>query len=45
MSLRLSKSKRLIAHGGRLDANVHLLNKPYTQQDLAQKVRELLDTR
>ena len=26
-----------------LDPDVHLLNKPYTQQDLARKVRELID--
>ena len=29
----------------RLDPNVHLLNKPYTQQDLARKVGELLGRR
>jgi hypothetical protein len=28
---------------GRLDAKVHLLNKPYTQQELARKLKELLD--
>jgi hypothetical protein len=33
-----------IVHQGRLDPDVHLLNKPYTQQDLARKVRELLDS-
>ena len=32
-----------IVHQGRLDPDVHLLNKPYTQQDLARKVRVLLD--
>jgi CheY-like chemotaxis protein len=32
-----------IVHHGRLDADVKLLGKPYTQQDLARKIRELLD--
>lgn len=36
-------TRNAIVHQGRLDADVHLLNKPYTQQDLARKVRELLD--
>ena len=36
-------TRNAIVHGGRLDANVHLLNKPYTQQELARKLRELLD--
>jgi signal transduction histidine kinase/CheY-like chemotaxis protein len=36
-------TRNAIVHHGRLDANVHLLNKPYTQQELARKVRELLD--
>ena len=36
-------TRNAIVHQGRLDPNVHLLNKPYTQQDLALKVRELLD--
>jgi signal transduction histidine kinase/ActR/RegA family two-component response regulator len=36
-------TRNAIVHHGRLDANVHLLNKPYTEQDLARKVRELLD--
>lgn len=31
-----------IVHGGRLDAGLHLLSKPYTQEALAQKVREVL---
>jgi CheY-like chemotaxis protein len=30
-------------HQGRLDTGVQLLNKPYTQQDLARKVRDMLD--
>ena len=36
-------TRNAIVHQGRLDPDVHLLNKPYTQQDLARKVRELLD--
>ncbi len=36
-------TRNAIVHQGRLDAGVHLLNKPYTQQDLARKLRELLD--
>jgi signal transduction histidine kinase/ActR/RegA family two-component response regulator len=32
-----------IVHQGRLDADVRLLAKPYTQQDLAKKIREMLD--
>jgi CheY-like chemotaxis protein len=36
-------TRNAIVHHGRLDPNVHLLNKPYTQQDLARKVRQLLD--
>ncbi|MET0545504.1 MAG: CHASE3 domain-containing protein [Caulobacterales bacterium] len=36
-------TRNAIIHHGRLDAGVHLLNKPYTQQDLAAKVRELID--
>jgi CheY-like chemotaxis protein len=31
-----------IVHGGRLDAGVHLLSKPYTQEALAQKIRDVL---
>ena len=37
-------TRNAIVHQGRLDPDVHLLNKPYTQQELARKVRELLDT-
>lgn len=33
-----------IVHSGRLDANVQLLSKPYTQQNLARKLRERLDS-
>lgn len=36
-------TRNAIVHSGRLDANVHLLGKPYTQQSLARKLRELLD--
>jgi CheY-like chemotaxis protein len=36
-------TRNAIVHQGRLDPDVHLLNKPYTQQDLAKKVRVLLD--
>ena len=36
-------TRNSIVHQGRLDRDVHLLNKPYTQQDLARKARELLD--
>jgi CheY-like chemotaxis protein len=36
-------TRNAIVHQGRLDPGVHLLNKPYTQQDLARKVRERLD--
>ena len=32
-----------IVHQGRLDAGVQLLSKPYKKQDLARKVREVLD--
>jgi signal transduction histidine kinase len=35
-------TQNAIVHHGRLDPNVHLLSKPYTQQELARKVRELL---
>lgn len=37
-------TRNAIVHHGRLDPNIHLLAKPYTQQDLARKVREMLDT-
>jgi CheY-like chemotaxis protein len=36
-------TRNAIVHQGRLDPDVHLLNKPYTQQELARKVREMLD--
>ncbi len=31
-----------IVHGGRLDAGVELLSKPYRREDLAQRIRDLL---
>jgi signal transduction histidine kinase/ActR/RegA family two-component response regulator len=36
-------TRNAIVHQGRLDIGVQLLNKPYTQQDLARKIREMLD--
>jgi signal transduction histidine kinase/CheY-like chemotaxis protein len=36
-------TRNAIVHQGRLDADVQLLNKPFTQQDVARKVRELID--
>lgn len=38
-------TRNAIVHQGRLDVGVHLLNKPYAQQELARKVRSLLDAR
>ena len=38
-------TRNAIVHHGRLDPDVQLLNKPYTQQDLLRKVRELLESR
>jgi CheY-like chemotaxis protein len=38
-------TRNAIVHHGRLDADVHLLSKPYTQQQLSTKLRELLDAR
>ncbi|WP_312942485.1 response regulator, partial [Stutzerimonas balearica] len=37
-------TRNAIVHGGRLDAGVELLSKPYRQEDLARKVRQLLAT-
>jgi CheY-like chemotaxis protein len=34
--------KNAITHQGRLDAHVHMLSKPFTQQDLARKIRDVL---
>ena len=36
-------TRNAIVHQGRLDPDVHLLNKPYTQQELARKLRDLID--
>ena len=36
-------TRNAIVHHGRLDPGVHLLDKPYTQQELGRKLRELLD--
>jgi CheY-like chemotaxis protein len=36
-------TRNAIVHQGRLDSGVQLLNKPYTQQALASKVRAILD--
>ncbi|HEY8032629.1 MAG TPA: ATP-binding protein, partial [Methylocella sp.] len=38
-------TRNAIVHHGRLDPGVHLLNKPYTQRDLARKIREVLDSK
>jgi signal transduction histidine kinase/ActR/RegA family two-component response regulator len=38
-------TRNAIVHHGRLDPDVHLLSKPYTQHDLMRKIRELLDRR
>ncbi|KQS75185.1 histidine kinase [Rhizobium sp. Leaf384] len=34
-----------IVHGGRLDAGVQLLSKPYSREQLARKIRQVLDDR
>jgi CheY-like chemotaxis protein len=36
-------TRNAIVHQGRLDADVQLLSKPYTQRELAQRVRAVLD--
>jgi signal transduction histidine kinase/ActR/RegA family two-component response regulator len=36
-------TRNAIFHHGRLDPGVNLLNKPYTQQDLAAKIRDAID--
>jgi signal transduction histidine kinase/CheY-like chemotaxis protein len=36
-------ARNAIVHNGQLDADVQFLPKPYTQQDLAQKLRAVLD--
>jgi signal transduction histidine kinase len=38
-------TRNAIIHQGRLDAGVQLITKPYSQQGLAQKIRELLDAK
>lgn len=38
-------TRNAIVHNGRLDAGVNLLNKPFTFQGLAEKVRKALDER
>jgi signal transduction histidine kinase/CheY-like chemotaxis protein len=38
-------TRNAIIHNGRLDSGVNLLSKPYTQQDLAQKIRAAIDQR
>ena len=37
-------TRNAIIHHGRVDADVNLVMKPYTQRDLARKIREVLDT-
>jgi signal transduction histidine kinase/ActR/RegA family two-component response regulator len=37
-------TRNAIVHGGRLDAGVSLLPKPYTTEELSRKVRAVLDT-
>jgi CheY-like chemotaxis protein len=36
-------TRNAIVHQGRLDPGVNLLNKPYTQRDLAEKIRWVID--
>lgn len=36
-------TQNAIVHGGRLDAGVELINKPYRYPDLARKIRQLLE--
>ncbi|ATB33778.1 response regulator [Melittangium boletus] len=38
-------TENAIVHGGRLDAGVQLLSKPYSREDLARKLRQLLNNR
>jgi PAS domain S-box-containing protein len=38
-------TQNAIVHGGRLDPGVHLLSKPYSREQLARKLRELLADR
>ena len=36
-------ARNAIIHHGRLDKGVHLISKPFTFQDLAARVRDVLD--
>lgn len=36
-------ARNAIVHQGRLDAGVHLLTKPFTYEELAARVRDILD--
>jgi len=36
-------SRNAIVHQGRLDANVHLISKPFTFDQLAARVRDIID--
>ena len=36
-------TRNAVVHGGRLDAGVALISKPFTYADLARKIREVLD--
>jgi CheY-like chemotaxis protein len=36
-------SRDAIVHHGRLDAGVHLISKPFTLEELARRVRDVLD--
>jgi CheY-like chemotaxis protein len=38
-------TENAIVHGGRLDAGVNLLTKPYSRQVLASRIRQALDDR
>lgn len=38
-------TENAIVHHGRLDRGVHLIRKPYGRRDLAQKLRQLLDSK
>jgi len=38
-------TENAIVHGGRLDAGVQLLSKPYSREDMARKLRQLLNNR
>jgi hypothetical protein len=36
-------TRNAVMHGGRLEAGVALIGKPFTYADLARKIREVLD--